>query len=346
MRILIVSDVWKPTVNGLCTILGQLASRLRRQGHSVYILYPGMFARVRCPWYPDVHLALNLWQMGTFISAWKPNCLHIASEGPMGLAARRWATARKLPVTTAIHTRMDIHLSVNLGIPASWVNSYMRWFHSASDSVLVHSQQQKEELEAQGYNNLELWSQGVNHDLFRPLPPGKELGDYLLFVGRISSEKEIERFLQTPTQLRKVVVGDGPRLPWLKKHFPEVEFTGLLRGQALAEVYARARAFVMPSRSETLGIVMLEALASGVPVAAYPVIGPIGVIENGVNGWLDEDLAVAIAKALLVDRNRCCQEAMWRSWDQTTEQFLASLNRAPHIYWNGRGVKMQPSMQP
>ena len=346
MRVLIVSDVWKPTVNGLVTILAQLSQRLRKQGNQVYILHPGLYSRVRCyPWYPDVNLAVNLWRTGDFISAWKPNCIHIASEGPVGLAARQWALSNNLAITTAIHTRMDIHLNTNLGLPASWVKAYMRWFHSGSSRVLVHTDQQKADLESQGYVNLAHWRQGVNLSLFQPLAKGEQPDDYLLFVGRISAEKDIEHFLDIPTKLPKVVVGDGPRLRHLRQRYPDVTFTGLLRGRALARAYARARALVMPSRSETLGIVMLEALACGVPVAAYPVTGPLGVIENGVNGWLDEDLSLAIERALEVDRQSCRQFVDSLDWNLTVEDFVAALKAAPMIRWNGQGRELKPVLQ-
>ena len=346
MRILVASDVWKPTVNGLVTIMAEMSRRLRREGHEVYILHPGLFSRIHYPWYPDVSLALNLWHTGRYISAWKPNCIHVATEGPMGLAARNWAVSRGLPITTAVHTRMDIHINVNLGLPASWVNAYMRWFHSASSNVLVHTEYQRQKLAEEGYKNLNLWNQGIDLELFKPLPAGTQPDDYLVYVGRISAEKDIAQFLDTPTQLRKVVVGDGPLLPSLRQKYPEVEFTGMLRGSALAEAYAKARLLVMPSRSETLGIVILEAMAAGVPVAAYPVMGPLSVVENGVNGWLDEDLGVAIENALKVDRAACRQYVEGRDWNGTVRQFTAGLNSAPQIHWNGRGLQMRPSLQP
>ncbi|MGI9344694.1 MAG: glycosyltransferase [Gammaproteobacteria bacterium] len=335
--------MWKPTINGLVTILSQLSYRLRLEGHQVYIVQPGLFSKVVCPWYPDVNLALNLWDIDKILSAWKPCSLHIASEGPMGFAARRWAISQQLPFTSAIHTRMDIHLSTNLGIPATLVERYMKWFHARSSSVLVHTEQQKSELVEYGYQNLRLWRQGVNANLFKPVKE-HEIEDYLLFVGRISAEKQIDHFLKIPTRLRKVVVGDGPALASLKKKYPDVTYTGLLRGKALAAAYAKARALVMPSHSETLGIVILEALASGVPVAAYPVTGPIGIIQNGVNGWLDDNLEVAIERALQIDRKTCYQYMANRGWDITVDDFLDCLKAAPLIHWNGSSLKPVPSL--
>lgn len=345
MRVLIASDVWKPMVNGLVTITGNLTRSLRLRGHEAYVLHPGEFRRVRCPWYPDVNLALDLWNIGGFVRHWRPNYIHIASEGPIGLAARQWATRNQMPYTTAIHTRMDLHMKTNLGIPIGLVERYMRWFHSASSDVLVHTTGQLEDLRAQGYRNLSIWTQGVDLDKFKPLPPKEATGKYLLYVGRISAEKDIGKFLDTPTQLRKVVVGDGPLLPKLRRQYPEVEFTGVLRGARLHQAYAKADALVMPSSSETLGLVMLEALACGVPVAAYPVTGPLGVIENGVNGWLDEDLSVAVERALQIDRAACRRSAEGRDYAATVEDFLRSIRVPSPIRWNGNSFVMQPSPQ-
>lgn len=253
--------------------------------------------------------------------------MHIATEGPLGYAARRYAKKRGLPFTTSYHTRFPEYLSARFPLPLSWGYAVMRRFHSPSSSVMVATPSLRADLEARGFSNLKSWTRGVDTNLFKPerASPGNLPRPRFLYVGRVAVEKNIEAFLKLDLPGSKIVVGGGPQLPDLAKRFPSCHFTGPKERQELAEAFASADVFVFPSRTDTFGLVILEALASGLPVAAYPVTGPKDIIADGEVGILSEDLRQAALGALPLSRARCRAHALTYSWRRTAEIFLENL---------------------
>jgi glycosyltransferase involved in cell wall biosynthesis len=330
MRILIVTDAWAPQVNGVVRTLRSVRAELEGMGHEAHVLSPDQFRSVPCPGYREIRLALaTAGMVGRRIAAIAPDSLHIATEGPLGLAARRWCAARNLAFTTAYHTQFPDYLAARTGLPASLFWHYIRWFHRPARAVLVSTATIATQLHAHGLARTRLWGRGVDLALFRPDAPHhpafKGLAHPIqLYVGRVSVEKNIEAFLQSPHPGAKVVVGDGPALEGLKRRFPNALFLGALRGEALAGAYASADVFVFPSRTDTFGLVIIEALASGTPVAAYPVPGPVDLLNDDV-GAMDEDLAEATISALLRDRAACAAYGRGFSWSTSARQFVSAL---------------------
>jgi glycosyltransferase involved in cell wall biosynthesis len=328
LRIAIVTDAWRPQVNGVVTTLGYIGRELTALGHTVHYVTPIRFRTVACPTYPSIRLAM-------FPSAGvtrqldeiAPNAIHIATEGPLGHAARRYCLTHGLPFTTSFHTQFPEYLRARAPIPLAMSYAYMRRFHAPAVRTLVATRTVKSRLEARGFRNLAQWSRGVDTALFRPR--GKSaIGaarPISLYAGRVAVEKNIEAFLGLDLPGTKVVIGNGPDLPRLRSRHPEVLFTGQKLGVDLAEHVAAADVFVFPSRTDTFGLVMLEAMASGVPVAAYPVPGPIDVVNPGVTGILDADLRDAALRALALDPVACTRYAAGFSWRACAETFLAYL---------------------
>jgi glycosyltransferase involved in cell wall biosynthesis len=336
MRIAIVTDAWHPQINGVVMTLTHTRDELARLGHEVLMLTPQDFATVPCPTYPEIRLALFPGRaLARRLDAFTPEGLHIATEGPLGLAARSWALRNNFPFTTSFHTRFPEYVRLRTGIPASVTYALIRRFHRSARTVMVATPTLRKELAGRGFERLGIWSRGVDTELFRPRP--KEFLDaprpIFTFVGRVAVEKNIEAFLRLGLPGTKYVVGDGPDLESLRAKYPEVRFTGYKVGEELARHVAAADVFVFPSRTDTFGLVLIEALACGVPVAAYPVQGPIDIIENGVTGCLDEDLGAAARSALALDPERCRAAALKYTWAECTQQFLGHLNSArtsPH----------------
>ena len=325
MRILIVSDAWTPQVNGVVTSLQALISELRGLGHQVKLLSPADFRALPCPSYPEIPLVWNLWQVGPAIRAFQPDCVHLATEGPLGWAARRWLVKRVLAFSSAIHTRFPeyVHTRWPL-IPLGWGYAFLRAFHRPSQAVLVTTERMREEFSSWGFKRLVLWRKGVDTRLFRPAePPPSPTDPVFLYVGRIAPEKNIEAFLALDLPGEKRVVGDGPQREVLQVAYPQVNFLGYQHGQALAEAFQAASVLVFPSRTDTYGLVMLEALACGTPVAAFPVAGPLDVLQGGVSGVMREDLRAACLEALNLDRARCAELAARQSWRASALEFLA-----------------------
>lgn len=333
-KLVLVTDAWTPQINGVVTTLQQMCQQLQQQGIQIEVIHPGLFRNLPCPTYPDIRLALDIWRLPKMLQAAQADAYHIATEGPLGLAARRYLNRQQLPFSTSLHTKFPeyVHSRCAL-IPLAWGYRFLRWFHRPSRHVLVTTLSNADELSAQGLSNLVVWGRGVDTELFRPQPRHPQLAEpmqhcgqpLLLYVGRVAVEKNLEAFLQLPFPARKRVVGDGPARTELEKRYPEVEWVGFKRGQALAQEYAQADVFVFPSRTDTFGLVMLEAMACGTPVAAYPVTGPIDVVQPGVSGFLDEDLARAVQRCLQLDRSLCRRAAEGFSWQACAERFRQHL---------------------
>ncbi len=325
MRILIVSDAWLPQVNGVVTSLQALIGELRALGHQVKLLSPQDFRAWPCPTYAEIPLVWDLWRVGPVIRAFQPDCVHLATEGPLGWAARRWLGKRGLAFSSAIHTRFPEYLHTRWPwLPLSWGYAYLRAFHRPSRSVLVTTERLREEFAGWRLQRLALWRKGVDTHLFHP---GEQLPDpstpVFLYVGRLAAEKNLDALLglDLPGEIR--VVGDGPQRQALQARYPQVRFLGYRHGQALADAYRRASVLVFPSRTDTYGLVMLEALACGTPVAAFAVPGPLDVLEAGVTGVMAEDLSEACLAALALDRTRCAELAARQSWRNSALEFLA-----------------------
>ncbi|MDG1581338.1 glycosyltransferase family 1 protein [Pseudomonas sp. GOM6] len=324
MRILIVSDAWHPQVNGVVTSLQALVSELRGLGHLVKLLSPQDFRHLPCPSYPEIPLAWDLWRVGPAIREFRPDCVHLATEGPLGWAARRWLSKRGLAFSSAIHTRFPEYVHTRWPrIPLAWGYAYLRRFHRPSQAVLVSTERLREEFAGWRLERLQLWRKGVNGALFFPRPVARS-EPVFLYVGRLAAEKNLRAFLDLALPGEKRVVGDGPERAELQAAYPQVNFLGYQQGEALAQAFAAASVLVFPSRTDTYGLVMLEALACGTPVAAYPVSGPLDVLEAGVTGVMDEDLQQACLAALVLDRSVCAERAARQSWLASALEFLAS----------------------
>ncbi|MCA3283681.1 MAG: glycosyltransferase family 1 protein [Roseomonas sp.] len=329
MRILIVSDAWFPQVNGVVRTLSVVADKLRAMGDTVEVIGPDRFRSMPTPGYAEIRLAIApKRKLARLVAEFRPEIIHIATEGPLGWAMRALCRRKHWPFTTAFHTRFPEYLEARTGIPADWSWRVMRRFHEAGEGTFAATASLGQELTRRGFTKLRPWTRGVDLDKFRPGEGDAWAGlprPIFLYAGRVAIEKNIEAFLALDLPGSKVVVGDGPALEGLKQKFPQVTFTGYRENGALARSYAGADVFVFPSRTDTFGLVLLEALASGTPVAAFPVTGPIDVVTNSRVGALDEDLRAACLKALECDRTACRSHAEAWSWDACVAQFRAAL---------------------
>ena len=331
MKILLASDAWYPQINGVVRTLNRVREELEAQGHSFEIVCPEQFRTIPCPSYPEIPLALLPGiGMAKRIEAARADAIHIATEGPIGLAVRNHCVKRGLPFTTSYHTRFPEYLSARVPVPVSWGYAFMRWFHRPSKAIMVATNSMKRELEGEGFEHLVDWTRGVDTSLFRPDAPKALQGHNLprpihLYVGRVAVEKNIEAFLKLELEGSKVVVGDGPQRAALEAQYPEVLFVGAKQGEELAAHYASGDVFVFPSRTDTFGLVMLEAMASGLPVAAYPVPGPLDIVDGVGVGALNEDLGLAVGEAIRVPRERCREHALKYSWTACADMFLNNL---------------------
>jgi glycosyltransferase involved in cell wall biosynthesis len=334
MRILIVSDAWEPQVNGVVRTLQATIAELRKAGHEVAVVSPDLFRSVPCPSYPEIRLALAGWRnIGRHIRAFAPQAIHISTEGPLGLAARRWCLKHGFPFTTAYHTRFPEYVAARLPLSPNLVWRFIRWFHRPARHIMVATRSLSRELAEQGLKQTMMWERGVDHDLFRPdraaHPAYAGLSRPIqLYVGRVAVEKNIGAFLDIQRPGTKVIVGDGPALTALQAQHPGALFLGKLGGEALAAAYAGADVFVFPSRTDTFGLVVIEALSCGTPVAAFPVPGPGDIIRDGA-GALDEDLGRAIDTALTCDRADAAALGTRYSWASCTGQFASALTFVP-----------------
>ena len=329
-RIVIVTDAWTPQMNGVVRTLSETVLRLKARGHAVLVIAPDQFRSVPCPTYPEIRLALTRpGAVARLIDGFAPDAVHIATEGPLGVMARRHCQRRGRPFTTAYHTQFPAYVAKRTHLPEKLFWRYIRWFHRPSERIMVATPSIRTELAAQGLARSHHWSRGVDLAQFTSdAPPPAEYArlprPIQLYAGRVAVEKNIEAFLRTVYPGSKVVVGDGPALPELNARFPEVLFLGRKEGRALTGCYAGADVFVFPSRTDTFGLVMIEALACGLPVAAFPVAGPADIVTERC-GALSEDLSRAIDAALLCERCDCAAHAAHFSWDAATDQFEAGL---------------------
>ena len=328
MRISLVTDAWTPQINGVTTTLTRCRDELEARGHRVNVISPDLFRNAPCPGYPSIRLAV--WpgrRLVRMLDEQRPQAIHIATEGPLGLAARLYCGRRRLPFTTAFHTRFPEYLRVYAKIPQRISYRALRWFHDRAHRTLVPTESLKTELEAHGFTGLVRWMRGVDTELFRPRSgaPYDLPRPVFLYAGRVAAEKNIGAFLALDLPGSKVVVGDGPARAGLEAAHPEVHWAGMRVGEDLARHYAGADVFVFPSKTDTFGVVMLEAFASGLPVAAYPVTGPIDVVEHGVTGFLDDDLGRACRGALELDPVVCRAHACSLSWNACARMLFDNL---------------------
>ena len=328
LRILIATDAWLPQINGVVRTFTATIKHLEDMGHTVRVISPDQFRTVPCPTYPSIRLALLPGRrIARIFSAFAPHAIHIATEGPIGLAARNICCRRRLPFTTSYATKFPEYIHARIRLPLSSGYAAMRWFHKPSRAVMVATPSLQRDLDARGFRNLVRWTRGVDTELFRPRDKSflTDPRPILLYAGRVAVEKNIEAFLSLPNPGTKYVVGDGPQLPPLQKKYPSVRFVGMKHGEELARFYAAADVFVFPSRTDTFGLVILEALASGVPVAAYPVTGPLDVINSSGVGVLNENLSLAVQQALTISPTQCRAFALQFSWQRVAELFLNHL---------------------
>jgi glycosyltransferase involved in cell wall biosynthesis len=329
-RILIVSDAWTPQVNGVVRTLATVAAELRAMGHVVEVIGPDRFRTLPCPTYPEIRLALGpRRRLARLIEAFAPEHLHIATEGPLGWAARAWARRRGAAFTTSFHTKFAEYLHARTRVPTVWTYAWLRRFHAPSSAVLAATPSLRADLARRGFANVRAWTRGVDLSLFRP-EPREDFGlpgPVFLYVGRVAVEKNIRAFLDLDLPGSKVVVGEGPQLAALRRNYPGVHFPGARFGEALARAYAGADVFVFPSLTDTFGLVLLESLACGTPVAAFPVTGPLDVLGAacGAIGAVDADLRRAALAALSGDRVACRAHAERFSWGACAEAFLGHL---------------------
>lgn len=328
MRILIASDAWEPQVNGVVVTLANTVACLERWGHHVRVLSPLSFATLGMPTYPEIRLAmLPGRQVAREIADWRPHAIHIATEGPIGLAARAHCLRKGLAFTTSYHTCFPEYVRARAGIPLAWTYALLRRFHAPSAGIMVSTDSVASELARRGFGKIRRWTRGVDLNLFRP---GNDRFDeyprpVFTYVGRLSVEKNLPAFLSLELPGTKLVVGDGPARRRLEQEFPDTIFLGARRGADLAAAFRRSDVFVFPSRTDTFGLVLLEAMASGTPVAAYPVRGPIDVVRSPTAGILNEDLRVAALTALELDRSQVRAYAKTYSWERSARQFLTNL---------------------
>lgn len=328
MRIILTSDAWHPQINGVVTTLTHTRRELEKQGHQVELISPDRFRTWPCPGYPDVRLAFGcgprLWPL---IEAFQPDAIHLATEGPVGFAARRYCRRQGYAYTSSFHSHYPEYFKLRIGLPLCVGYGYLRWFHGESRRVLVATESLAEKLSRMGLYRLGRWSRGVDTELFRPGDKAfiDDVRPIFLYAGRVAIEKNIEAFLRLDLPGSKYIVGDGPQRAELQGKYPGVRFVGYQKGETLARYLAAADVFVFPSLTDTFGLVILEALACGVPVAAYPVPGPRDILRDDRVGVLANDLRQAALQALSLPPDDCRRHAQGFSWEACTRQFVNCL---------------------
>jgi len=327
MRILVATDAWHPQVNGVVRTLTHMAEAARAFGVEISFLTPQSFRTFAMPSYPDLRLALPYQaKIARLIAEARPDSIHIATEGPIGLLVRRYCRKNQLPFTTSFHTRFPEYISARLPIPEAWIWTALRAFHGPSQAVMAATPALAGELRARGFRNVVLWPRGVDASQFHPR--AAELGlprPVFLCVGRVAVEKNLEAFLDLDLPGTKVIVGDGPARAALARKYPQAVFLGARHGKELAEAYAAADVFVFPSKTDTFGLVLLEALASGLPVAAFPVTGPRDVIGNEPVGALNDDLRTACLTAVTISPQACLAFAARHTWEGSARAFVENI---------------------
>jgi len=327
-RIVIVTDAWHPQTNGVVRTLESVRDRLRAEGRAVLVVGPDITGTIPCPRYPEIRLAIAPGRrMRQLIDGFRPEAIHVATEGPLGLAARSLCRRRGWRFTTSWHTQFPLYLRRYTGIPTGVSYAWLRRFHASAAATLVPTRSVKDQLDARGFRNVRVWTRGVDTSLFGAVPP-VELDlprPICLSCGRVAVEKNIEAFLEADLPGSKLVVGDGPARPALERRYPDATWVGFKYGRELASYYAASDVFVFPSRTDTFGVVMIEAMASGLPVAAHPVTGPVDVVREGVSGALDEDLAAAVRRALEIPRESARRASTVFTWERAAEIMLDTM---------------------
>lgn len=329
MRIAIVTDAWSPQVNGVVNTLKATQQCLANSGHEVQVCGPDGLEMFSWPGFPDIRLARKPYaSVEARLDAFAPDSIHIATEGPMGLAARRYCLGRGLAFTTSCHMRLPEFLRVHSPVPLAVSYRWLRWFHAPSQAVMAPTPGIKRMLERRSFPNVVLWGRGVDTNHFRPERQDSTCiaRPLYLYVGRVALEKNIEDFLRLDLPGSKWVIGDGPLREELERRYPDVRFLGSKNHDELTAYYNCADAFVFPCRNDAFGLVMTEAMACGVPVAAYPVEGPLDVIDHGRSGVLDPDLGRACLDALRLRKSQVRRHALGFSWSVATQQFLQNLH--------------------
>lgn len=328
MRILIATDAWSPQTNGVVSTLSQTISQLQRAGHVVETITPDRFATMACPGYREIRLSLgvNAGVQEQF-DRFRADAVHVATEGPIGFAVRAFCRRHDVRFTTSYHTQFPEYLRKRLPVPLGWSYALLRQFHRAGERCMVSTPSLRRQLEVRGFRNLVRWRRGVDAELFRPRD--KQFLDLprpvAAYVGRLAVEKNLEAFLGMQWTGSKLVIGDGPERARLEQLYPQARFVGFQRGEDLARHVAAADVMVFPSLTDTFGLVNLEAMACGVPVAAFPVTGPVDVVRDGETGALDWDLAAAARRALQVSPEACRTWALSHDWASCTREFEANL---------------------
>lgn len=328
MKILIATDAWFPQTNGVVTTLDKITQILRKNGHDVVVINPGELKTLPMPTYPEIRLALF---PGRYIrkqlDKFAPDAIHIATEGPIGFSVRSYCLRKGLSFTTSYHTQYPEYIRLRLPIPLSFSYWFMKWFHGPAIKTMVPTESIRKRLSERGFKHVVIWSRGVDTDLFKPNQVVHKNNEHpvFIYVGRVAVEKNLDAFLSLDVPGQKVVVGDGPDRQRMQSNYPEVHFTGYQYGEELAATIADANVFVFPSKTDTFGLVMLEAMACGLPVAAYPVSGPIDVVINGETGVLHNDLAVAVSEALKLNGMFPREYALRHSWEHSAQHFIDNL---------------------
>jgi glycosyltransferase involved in cell wall biosynthesis len=328
LKIAIPTDAWPPHMCGISHTLVRITDMLKERGHEVLVLYPEMFGNVPCPTYTEIKLAVLPGRaVAKKLDEFAPDAVHIPVEGPIGYAARSWCLKRGYPFTTSFTTKFPEYIRKRTGLPEGPMYTMYRKFHGKAARTMVATPSLKAELEGIGFKNLVFWGRGVDADLFRPRD--KSFLDLprpiAVYMGRVAVEKNIEAFLDLDLPGSKLVVGDGPAMDKLMKKYPNAVFVGRKSGEELAKHLAASDVFVFPSLTDTFGIVMIEAMACGLPVAAYPTVGPKDLVVDGVTGKLSDDLKTAVEGALKMDPAACREHALHYTWERSLEQFLDNL---------------------
>ena len=332
MKILIVSDAWEPQVNGVVRTLKMTRRELELKGHRTGLISPLGFRSMPCPSYPEISLAMTTRrEVERRIDEFDPDCLHIATEGPLGWLARRVALRRRWPFTTAYHSRFPEYVEARFRVPLAWTYALLRRFHNAATFTLAPTPAIVADLQARGFAGARLWSRGVDQQLFNASGTRDAAArrPIFLYVGRIAIEKQVDEFLRLDLPGEKWVAGEGPERARLQAKFPHARWLGVLDGAALAQLYRSADVLVFPSVTDTFGLVMVEAMACGTPVAAFPVAGPIDVIGDSGGGVMHADLRQACLQALDLPRDGACRRAAQFTWSAAAEQMLAALQIIP-----------------
>lgn len=330
MKIALVTDAWHPQVNGVVRTLDTVIRLLRQRGHEILVISPDQYRSIPAPSYPEIRLSLaRSGTIGKRIEAFDADAVHLATEGPLCIQVRRWCLRKNRSFTTAYHTQFPEYLAKRTKLSPRLFWPYIRWFHRKSEAIMVSTESVRNQLRGENLGHVHHWSRGVDLKNFRPDAPPPAVYQSLarpiqLYIGRVAIEKNIEAFLDSDQPGSKVVVGDGPALDGLRARYPEVHFAGRKTGPELAGYYAGADVFVFPSRTDTFGLVIIEALACGTPVAAYPVTGPVDILTPE-SGAMDDDLGLAIQHALALDPADCIALGAQYSWDASASQFFDGL---------------------